>query len=94
MPGDRKSRWHVSWRLMYDTPRRTSVQMPAAMHGTLEQLCKTLGRRAAPDASLGSSDSLPVSLTFLRIALGCPRSPSSLEFKTGSSRLLSGVRPL
>src|SRR5258706_4288941 len=48
----------------------------------LEQICKRLDRRAAPEVASDNADSLPASLTILRIALGpgigaepCPAGP-------------------
>jgi len=39
------------------------------MEALLEQICKRLGRQAAPEPASDGVDSLPASLTFLRFAL-------------------------
>jgi hypothetical protein len=57
-----------AWRAP-ERPASIPLQLPDDLLA-LEQICKRLDRRAAPEGASDSTDSLPASLTFPRFALG------------------------
>src|SRR5258708_98559 len=60
----------TSLRIPWDHPTNCATRLLKRSSPDLEQICKRLDRRAAPEVASDNADSLPASLTILRIALG------------------------